>query len=83
MATADGMNRFSASIILCQVSLSDFLDIKPEERIARFGEYIGVDSVVRGSKISELFLILLTSACLLQFRRNSILTWKVGIRPWK
>jgi hypothetical protein len=49
----DGMNRFSASIVLCQVSLEDFLNIEPEERIARFGGFIGADSVVRGSELKR------------------------------
>lgn len=46
------MNRFSASIVLCQVSLQDFLDTEPEERIARFGGFIGADNVVRGSEVT-------------------------------
>ena len=46
MASVDGMNRFSASIVLCQVSLQDFLNMEPEERIARFGGFIGADTVV-------------------------------------
>ena len=50
------MNRFSASIVLCQVSLEDFLNIEPEERIARFGGFIGADTVVRGSEINIDFL---------------------------
>ena len=53
----DGMNRFSASIVLCQVSLQDFLNIEPEERITRFGGFIGADTVVRGSKSITDFLI--------------------------
>ena len=52
MASVDGMNRFSASIVLCQVSLQDFLNIEPEERITRFGGYIGADIVVRRSEIN-------------------------------
>ena len=56
MASVDGMNRFSASIVLCQVSLQDFLNIEPEERIARFGGFIGADTVVRGSEIIIDFL---------------------------
>ena len=57
MASVDGMNRFSASIVLCQVSLEDFLNIDPEERIARFAGFIGADNVVRGSEINIDFLI--------------------------
>ena len=53
MASVDGMNRFSASIVLCQVSLQDFLDIEPEERIARFGGFIGADTVVRTTWIPK------------------------------
>ena len=40
MASVDGMNGFSASIVLCQVSLEDFLNIEPEERIDRFGGFM-------------------------------------------
>ena len=57
MASVDGMNRFSASIVLCQVSLQDFLNIEPEERITRFGGFIGADTVVRGSESITDFLI--------------------------
>jgi hypothetical protein len=46
-----GINRFSASIILCQISLEEFLNLEPEERIARFGEFIGTDLVVCGFEI--------------------------------
>lgn len=60
MASVHGMNRFSASIVLCQVSLQDFLNIEPEERIARFGVFIGVDTVVRGSEINIDFLTIYT-----------------------
>lgn len=59
MASIDGINRFSASIILCQVSLQEFLNMEPEERITRFGKFIGADAVVRGST-SEFFLYILT-----------------------
>lgn len=52
MASVDGMNRFSASIVLCQVSLQDFLNIEPEERIVRFGGFIGADTVVRDFEIN-------------------------------
>ncbi|KAF8813427.1 hypothetical protein BYT27DRAFT_7084485 [Phlegmacium glaucopus] len=45
LASVNGINRFSASIILCQVSLQEFLNIEPEDRIARFGEFIGADAV--------------------------------------
>ena len=60
MASIDGINRFSASIILCQVSLQEFLNMEPEERITRFGKFIGADAVVRGSTPDFLFLYLHT-----------------------
>ncbi|KAF8167181.1 hypothetical protein B0H34DRAFT_3858 [Crassisporium funariophilum] len=47
-----GMNRFSASIVLCQVPLQEFLNLSPNERVQTFGRYIGVDTIVRFSAFS-------------------------------
>ena len=46
LASLNGMNHFSASIILCQVSVEEFIDLLPEERIAAFGPYILADRLV-------------------------------------
>ena len=42
----NGINHFSASIILCQVSLEEFIDLLPEERVSAFGAYILPDRIV-------------------------------------
>ncbi|KAJ3745119.1 hypothetical protein DFH05DRAFT_1120838 [Lentinula detonsa] len=47
LAAADGMNHFSAGVILCQISLDEFLEISPEERVARFAPQVGHDRMVR------------------------------------
>ena len=83
------MNRFSASIVLCQVSLEDFLNIEPEERIARFGGFIGADTVVRGKSGIKTLNFLLTFILfyiharalffitIISSRRNLTSTWNV------
>ncbi|KAJ3993205.1 hypothetical protein F5050DRAFT_762644 [Lentinula boryana] len=47
LAAADGMNHFSAGVILCQISLDEFLEISPEERVARFAPQVGHDRMVK------------------------------------
>ncbi|KAJ3982645.1 hypothetical protein F5890DRAFT_330989 [Lentinula detonsa] len=47
LAAADGMNHFSAGVILCQISLDEFLEISSEERVARFAPQVGYDRMVR------------------------------------
>ncbi|TFY68590.1 hypothetical protein EVJ58_g926 [Rhodofomes roseus] len=47
LAGVDGMNAFAASIILSQMSLDDFLDTSPEDRVQYFGPYVGHDRLVR------------------------------------
>jgi len=51
LASLKGLNHFSASIVLCQVSLEEFIDLLPEERVSAFGAYILPDHIV-----SHLFL---------------------------
>ncbi|KAJ3755300.1 hypothetical protein EV360DRAFT_27504, partial [Lentinula raphanica] len=46
LAAADGMNHFSACVILCQISLDDLLEMDPEERVARFALHVGHDRMV-------------------------------------
>jgi hypothetical protein len=46
LASVDGMNRFVAFVILCQISLQDFVDLSPDARIEGFGHLIGVDRIV-------------------------------------
>ncbi|KAK0491325.1 hypothetical protein IW261DRAFT_1354821 [Armillaria novae-zelandiae] len=41
LAAVSGMNRFAAYVILCQVTVEEFLDLSPQERIDRFGIYVG------------------------------------------
>ena len=41
------MNRFSASIILYQVTPQNFLDMSDEERIEKFSYFVGVRALVR------------------------------------
>lgn len=46
LASVNGMNRFSASIILYQVTPQNFLDMSDEERIEKFSYFIGVHALV-------------------------------------
>ena len=45
------MNTFAASIILSQMSLDDFLDTSPEDRVQYFGPYVGHDRLVSSMAI--------------------------------
>ncbi|KZT72907.1 hypothetical protein DAEQUDRAFT_552793 [Daedalea quercina L-15889] len=47
LAGVEGMNAFAASIILSQMSLDDFLDTSPEDRVQYFGPYVGHERLVR------------------------------------
>jgi hypothetical protein len=47
LASVNGMNRFSASIILYQATPQNFLDMSDEERIEKFSYFIGVHALVR------------------------------------
>ncbi|CAA7265011.1 unnamed protein product [Cyclocybe aegerita] len=47
LATIDGLNHFSASIVLCQVSLEDFLNMPPEQRADVFVGFIGLEAMTR------------------------------------
>jgi hypothetical protein len=40
------LNTFSASIILCQITLQEFLDLSPGERIKLFGSLVGEEVMV-------------------------------------
>lgn len=40
------MNNFSASIVLCEMSLQEFVEMSPEDRMDGFGGYIGVQPMV-------------------------------------
>jgi hypothetical protein len=40
------MNRFKAAAVLCQITLGNFLDLEPEERVEMFGNVVGVPSIV-------------------------------------
>ncbi|KAI1793183.1 hypothetical protein LXA43DRAFT_886164 [Ganoderma leucocontextum] len=43
----DGMNLFASCLLLSQVSLEDFLETTPEERLLEYGTLVGVDRIVR------------------------------------
>lgn len=47
LAGLNGLNHFSASIILYQISLQDFINISPQERIDGFAGYVGLGPMVR------------------------------------
>ena len=47
LSSVNGMNRFSASIILYQVTPQNFLDMSDEERIEKFSYFVGVRALVR------------------------------------
>jgi len=46
LAAAEGMNHFAACVILRQVSISELLDMEPEDRLARFEHQVGANKVV-------------------------------------
>ncbi|KAG5645788.1 hypothetical protein DXG03_005325 [Asterophora parasitica] len=45
LALLGGMNRFSASIILCQMDLQQFIDLDPAARLATVGPFIGREAI--------------------------------------
>ncbi|KXN87799.1 hypothetical protein AN958_08115 [Leucoagaricus sp. SymC.cos] len=45
LSKLDGMNRMSATILLCKASADEILDMLPEERMEHFGLLIGADAV--------------------------------------
>ncbi|KAF7353656.1 hypothetical protein MVEN_01050400 [Mycena venus] len=47
LAAADGMNRFAAYLILCQIDLGEFLELSPEARMEKFGAFVGTERMVR------------------------------------
>ncbi|KAK7449620.1 hypothetical protein VKT23_013096 [Stygiomarasmius scandens] len=53
MAAADGMNRFAAYVILCQTTVDDFLEMVPEERITKFGPFIGNDRMTLLNRVID------------------------------
>ena len=42
------MNLFASCLLLSQVSLEDFLEKMPEERLLEYGPLVGVDRIVSG-----------------------------------
>lgn len=52
LASLDGVNRFSAAIMLCQVSLQELLDLSPEARLEELGPYVGFDAIVSHSGLT-------------------------------
>ncbi|KAG6840139.1 hypothetical protein C0991_008603 [Blastosporella zonata] len=45
LALLGGMNYFSASIVLYQMTLQQFIDISPEERLAMVGPFVGNEAI--------------------------------------
>ncbi|KAJ7599285.1 hypothetical protein C8J56DRAFT_1158241 [Mycena floridula] len=46
LAAIDGMNRFAAFLILCQIEIEDLMNLVPEERLKRFGSFVGNDRMI-------------------------------------
>ncbi|KAJ7611582.1 hypothetical protein FB45DRAFT_940310 [Roridomyces roridus] len=53
LAAADGMNRFAAFVILCQIDLEEFLDLNPEERVNKFGGFVGLERMLLLNQVIE------------------------------
>ncbi|KAF7359276.1 hypothetical protein MSAN_01270000 [Mycena sanguinolenta] len=53
LAAADGMNRFAAYLILCQIDLGDFLELSAEARMEKFGAFVGVDRMILLNQVIE------------------------------
>ncbi|KAJ7221744.1 hypothetical protein GGX14DRAFT_671147 [Mycena pura] len=53
LAAVDGMNRFAAFVILCQIDLGDFLEFSAEERMAKFGDCIGLERMMLLNQVIE------------------------------
>ncbi|KAG6899403.1 hypothetical protein C0995_006044 [Termitomyces sp. Mi166 len=45
LALISGMNWFSAAVVLCQMTLQQFFDLTPEERLAMVGPLIGNEAI--------------------------------------
>lgn len=53
LAAVDGMNRFAAFMILCQIDLGEFLELSPEVRVEKFGVFVGLERMVRNTCFHE------------------------------
>ncbi|KAK7035745.1 hypothetical protein R3P38DRAFT_3311737 [Favolaschia claudopus] len=53
LAAVEGMNRFAAYLILCQVDLGDFLELSPEVRVERHGAFVGVERMTVLNEVIE------------------------------
>ncbi|KAJ7739636.1 hypothetical protein DFH07DRAFT_839946 [Mycena maculata] len=53
LAAADGMNRFASFLILCQIDLSEFLDLSQEARVEKFGVFIGMERIMLLNQVIE------------------------------
>ncbi|KAJ7118748.1 hypothetical protein C8R44DRAFT_789150 [Mycena epipterygia] len=53
LAAVDGMNRFAAFVILCQIDLGEFLELGPEVRVEKFGVFVGLERIVRNACFHE------------------------------
>ncbi|KAJ7221764.1 hypothetical protein GGX14DRAFT_388883 [Mycena pura] len=53
LAAVDGTNRFAAFVILCQIDLGDFLEFSAEERMAKFGDCVGLERMMLLNQVIE------------------------------
>lgn len=53
LAAADGMNRFAAFVILCQIDLGELLELTPEDRADKFGPLVGLERMVLLNQVIE------------------------------
>ncbi|KAJ7063510.1 hypothetical protein C8F01DRAFT_1133304 [Mycena amicta] len=53
LAAADGMNLFASFVILCQIGIEEFLELTPEERLAKFAGFVGVERMVLLNEVIE------------------------------
>ncbi|KAJ7460988.1 hypothetical protein B0H11DRAFT_160147 [Mycena galericulata] len=53
LAAADGMNRFAAFVILCQIDLAEFLELRPEARVEKFGVFVGLERMMLLNQVIE------------------------------
>ncbi|KAJ6500557.1 hypothetical protein C8R45DRAFT_863187 [Mycena sanguinolenta] len=53
LAAVDGMNRFAAYLILCQIDLGDFLELSAEARMEKFSAFIGMERMMLLNQVIE------------------------------
>ncbi|KAF7294720.1 hypothetical protein MIND_01009300 [Mycena indigotica] len=53
LAAADGMNLFASLLILCQIGLEEFLELTPDERVAKFAIFVGAERMSSLNRVIE------------------------------